>query len=349
MRIKESKTELSIKPLRLLWSFKGNANVRDLSINIHNQKIVSADAAGDITVLSAVSGEILSRWSAYELGAFCCQWSSQGEFLAVSGQDSKVYVYDAGALSLVTEIIQGSSWVDSLTWHAKEDQFLAGSGKTLKLWTAKGFLLQQFEDHQNAVSDVAWNPANLDSFATCTYFGIKLWNKSNSKSSKSFEWDGAVINLSYSPDAKILASGCQGGAVQAWRLPDGEDFFMSGYTTKVRQLAWDSTSRFLATGGGVEIIVWDFSGSGPVGTQPRIFFGHKEFVSALAFAPNEAKLVSGDLSGDLYVRNLADGDTSASFASNDSSVSQIVFFPDGKNFVVGFLSGEIKCYSAELT
>jgi len=349
MRIKGSNIELMVRPLRLLWTYKSAANIRDLSINSADKRIVAADAAGNISVLNGTDGSVISDWNVYPLGAFCSRWSASGRFIAISGQDSRVLVYDAQSLSLVANIGQSSSRVDSIVWHSKEDQFLAGSGKTLKLWTAKGFLEQQFEDHKNSIADIAWNPILPDTFATCTYFGVKIWSKHKSQSIRNFDWDGSVMNLAYSPNARVLASGCQGGAVQAWQLPSGEDFFMSGYTTKIRQLAWDSTSRFLATGGGVEIVIWDFSGSGPVGTRPRIFFGHNEFVSALTFAPSELKIVSGDLNGTLLMRDFEEGDAKASYAANDSSVSQICFYPDGKSFIASFASGEMKCFSAELT
>lgn len=349
MRIKEPKTKLMLEPLKLLWSFKGASSIRDLSINSVNNRIVASDSNGQIIVLNGFNGDVISDWNAYRLGAYCSRWSSLGSFLAISGQDSRVLVYDAKTLSLVANISQSSSWVDSLVWHSKEESFLTGSGKSLKLWSARGLLQQQFEEHKNSIADIAWNPVSQDSFATCTYFGVKLWNKGERQSKRSFDWDGSVINLAFSPNAKFLASGCQGGAVQAWRLPAGEDFFMSGYTTKIRQLAWDSSSRYLATGGGVEIVIWDFSGSGPTGTRPRIFFGHNEFVSALTFAPSGLKIVSGDHGGMLLMRDFEDGDTKASYARNDSAVSQICFFSDGKSFIASFTSGEIKCFSVELT
>lgn len=349
MRIKEPKNKLMLEPLNLQWSFKGASNIRDISINSQDNRIVASDANGHIFVLNGFDGAVISDWDAYTLGAFCSRWSSPGNFFAISGQDSRVLVYDAKTLSLISNIPQSSSWVDNIVWHSKDDSFLVGSGKSLKLWSARGHLQQQFEDHKNSIADIAWNPVSPESFATCTYFGVKLWNKNERQSTRSFDWDGSVINLAFSPNAKVLASGCQGGAVQAWQLPGGEDFFMSGYATKIRQLVWDSSSRYLATGGGVEVVIWDFSGSGPTGTRPRIFFGHNEFVSALSFAPSELKIVSGDYQGTLLMRDFEQGDIKASYAVNDSAVSQICFFPDGKSFLAGFTSGEIKCFSAELT
>ena len=40
---------------------------------------------------------------------------------------------------------------------------------------------------------------------------------------------------------------------------------MYGFPTKVLELSWNSTGRWLATGGSSSVILWDCSGKGPAG------------------------------------------------------------------------------------
>jgi len=56
--------------------------------------------------------------------------------------------------------------------------------------------------------------------------------------------------LVWSPDGKWLVSGNQDPSVHLWIPEQDIELQMSGYETKVKHLAFDHTSRWLATGGG---------------------------------------------------------------------------------------------------
>ena len=80
-----------------------------------------------------------------------------------------------------------------------------------------------------------------------------------------------------------------------WYAESGRELHMSGYPSKVRELSWDFTGRFLATGGGDVICVWDCGGSkGPEGTTPKMLEGHGATVSAVAWQRRGFLLASGD-------------------------------------------------------
>jgi WD40 repeat protein len=81
--------------------------------------------------------------------------------------------------------------------------------------------------------------------------------------------------------------------VHFWYVRSGEDLLMAGYPTKVRELAWDSTSRYLATGGGEAVVVWDCGGDGPAGSTPLAFELHSKPLSAVAFQKRGPVLASG--------------------------------------------------------
>ena len=70
------------------------------------------------------------------------------------------------------------------------------------------------------------------------------------------------------PTGRFIATGNQDSTVHLWITETGKDLHMSGYSTKVRELSWHANSRFLATGGGPAVVVWDFSGKGPAVVNP---------------------------------------------------------------------------------
>ncbi len=110
-----------------------------------------------------------------------------------------------------------------------------------------------------------------------------------------FAWKGSILTLAWSPDGRYLVHGDQDATVHFWVLASGKDYQMWGYPTKVRELAWDHTSRYLATGGGPVVVVWDYAGKGPQSSKPLMLEAHEDFLSALAFQHTGPLLASGGI------------------------------------------------------
>lgn len=341
---KEKSVELALRPLVRHWSKLACTNyIHDFSWSPNGCHVATADASGYVSIHSVNTGELIEQWMAHTLGALRVRYSPSGKFMASSGQDGKAHVYDGTTFKKLATIDHGDSWVEHIAWHHNSDWILTAAGKQLKLSGVDGGLIRQFEDHKSTIADVSWNPVASDLFATSSYNGACLWNLKQTSRMRFFEWKGSLLNIAYSPNGKILAAGCQDGAVHIWLLPGGEDLFMNGYPTKVRELSWDSSSRYLATGGGAEVIVWDFSGKGPSGSKPMVFPGHEGFISVLAFAPKGVKLASGGNDGRVMVWDLKERDV-VLLSEDDSQVSNLVWNMDGTQLAGTFASGRVAIF-----
>jgi hypothetical protein len=67
--------------------------------------------------------------------------------LRLSGQDGKAHIFDGSNYSKLATIDHGDAWVEHIAWHRTSDYILTAAGKQLKLSTADGTLIRQFEDH----------------------------------------------------------------------------------------------------------------------------------------------------------------------------------------------------------
>jgi WD40 repeat protein len=133
--------------------------------------------------------------------------------------------------------------------------------------------------------------------------------------------------------------------VHFWITKTGKDLQMWGYPTKVKELAWDPTSRYLATGGGSEITVWDCSGKGPANTTPLQLKLHRAFVSALAYQSGGNKLASGGQDGSVGIWQPDTSKKPLGQAQFDAGVSQIAWSPDGHALAVGCESGAVEVFA----
>ena len=130
-------------------------------------------------------------------------------------------------------------------------------------------------------------------------------------------------------------------------MSTGDDLEMSGYPTKVRELSWDATSRYLATGGGQEVTVWDCSGRGPVGTKPITLSGHQDFLSVVRFQHRGKLLASGGADGLVYVWQLRGILRSRALHKGalTAGITSLVWSPNDQYIAVGDESGGVKMFS----
>jgi WD40 repeat protein len=121
---------------------------------------------------------------------------------------------------------------------------------------------------------------------------------------------------------------------------------MSGYPAKVKELSWDSSSRYLATGGGPLPCVWDCSGKGPAGTTPIQFDAHTDRVSALAFQRRGPVLASAGLDGLLALWHPGKQLNALALARLDSPIAQLCWSPEDRHLAVGTEAGQVALYAA---
>src|SRR5690606_6621703 len=127
------------------------------------------------------------------------------------------------------------------------------------------------------------------------------------------------------------AAGTQDGTVYLWPAKNDKGLEMSGYSQKVRELAWDATSRRLATGGGPLVIVWDCAGKGPAGREPLGFEGHEQPVTALAFQHRGGWLASTATDGRLLIWQPGTFQRSLGEARIEEGLVRVVWSPsDGR-------------------
>jgi WD40 repeat protein len=154
-----------------------------------------------------------------------------------------------------------------------------------------------------------------------------------------------MLALAWSPSGEFIATGNQDSTVRFWIVKTGDHLEMSGYPVKVRELAWDSSSRWLATGGGHLPCVWDCSGKGPAGREPFQCEAHTDKVTALAFQHVAPVLASAGADG--LVALWAPGQQKAALWQErlPSEVSQIAWSPDDRLLAAGTAAGSLAAYS----
>jgi WD40 repeat protein len=347
----------------------------------HNsQRLAAASADGPIGIFDRSSGNWVRTLPGHGIGTLVIDWHPTTEILASGGQDGKICLWDVTAGALQATLDGGGMWVERVAWMpATQSRVLRGrsttvldqssealllastAGKLLRLWRVDGTIVRETRDHVSTIADIAWMPVNAplnrqnkspnERTATApvlvcaTYGGLTLWRTDQDEPIGRYQWKGSTLVIACSPNGQFIASGDQDSTVHFWITRTELDLQMWGYATKVRELAWDHTSRYLATGGGSVVTVWDCSGKGPEGTRPLQFDIHEGQISALSFQHRGMYLASGCSDGLVVVWAVGQSKKPKATLQFDGAISQLSWSHDDQLLAVGTERGDVAVLS----
>ncbi len=323
------------------WSASLGEPVAQVSWSPDGTIIAAGLMDGRVALLGAAAGAVQKSWAAHQDGLFRSAFSPGADRLATAGQDGKIRIWGVDGV-VIQEIDGGTAWAEQLVWSPSGNRLAAAAGRRLFLWDAASGEVRETPVHRSTVAGLSWRADGQVVAAAC-YAGVELWNAADGSPHGALPWKTSLISLAWSPDGRWMVAGTQEQSVQIWELPyrAGEELAMSGYPAKVRELAWHSNGRYLATGGGDEVMVWDCGGRGPAGTTPRILEGHAGRINALDYQRTGHLLASGGQ--DAQVRLWNAGKSSQALRRFDlpSPVTDVKWSPTGDRVAIGTKDGSV--------
>jgi|GEM_PF-122951 len=282
--------------------------------------LAAISATGMIHILDASSLEI-SSWQAHQPGGLALAWHPSKQLLASSGQDGYVRLWDfstggtlkacnpkacnpkAYAPKACAEVAladdSASTWIEQISWRPDGAQLAIAAGTKIVLLSPEGDLAAAYVFPGGTVAALCWRPKGAQ-LAAAGYGGIRIYNVLDSSSRpQDLKWKGSLLSISWSPDGRVIAAGCQDNTVHFWRLPELRDAMMSGFQYKPVQLSWSNNSRWLITGGSSSLILWPFDKKGPEGRKPVSLQFHQEAICAVSISSRGHQLATGCRGGQI--------------------------------------------------
>jgi WD40 repeat protein len=154
-------------------------------------------------------------------------------------------------------------------------------------------------------------------------------------------WKGSHLDATFSPDGRFLVTSMQEAMLHGWRLADGKDMRMSGYSAKVRSVAWTAGGKWLATSGSEQLILWPFAAKdGPMGKQPRMLAPYNKRAVAVVCHPEQEIAGVGFEDGLVMLCRIEDGAEILAKKPGAAPVSALAWSRDGGKLAFATEDGE---------
>jgi len=287
-------------PLKTLWRAAIDDHPIGLAWSPDGNLLAVAGVSGPITLHDGANGAVRHSLAGHTLDTMAISWHKDSRVIASVGQDGRVRLWDVVAGTQIAEMAGGAGWVERVAFSPASDWLVSAAGRKLRLWKSTGELICEYPDANSTITDIKWR-SDGKQFAISAYNGVVLYDPTKSEPLRRFEWQGSTLTLEWSPDGSYIATGDQDSTVHFWITDTGQDLQMWGYATKVLELAWSFNNRYLATGGGTQVVVWDCSGKGPANTKPIMLEGHQSLIKHLKFQHSGNVLASGGNDGMLGI------------------------------------------------
>ncbi len=220
------------------------------------------------------------------------------------GDDGKLVETDAkgGTRTLADE---SGRWIDAVA--LREGGAIAWSaGRLARAMETSGEI--KTLELPSASRGLAFLPKGYR-LAIARYNGVTLWYPNAKTKPEVLEWKGSHLDITVSADGRYILTTMQENALHGWRLSDGQNLRMSGYSSKTRSVSWSCDGKWLATSGTDACVIWPFFGKdGPMGAAPRecgVRSGVK--VTRVAFHPATPVVAVGYEDGMALLCRISDG------------------------------------------
>jgi WD40 repeat protein len=233
------------------------------------------------------------------------------------------------------------AWIETVAAHKAAGLRAFSAGRAVYVLDPSAVPIAVFADHLSTPTGIAFSPS-ADRIAVSRYDGVSVWQVDAQGSAEELPWHGSHTALAWSPDGCFMVTAMQENELHCWRLADGKSLKMSGYTRKIRSLAWTSDSKYVAAGGAETVTSWRCDGDGPAGRAPvEIGYAYEGVVTRVAAQPTGHVVAGGYDDGTIMIGDVEKGDAVIARPGDGDAITALAWSPDGLSLIAGSAGGAV--------
>jgi len=304
-------------------------------IGIHFLHETAVFVLGEEALLLVGADDAERRVPLHAGGILCS--AGDGARVLTGGDDGKVIATNHKGQGETIATDAKHRWIDRVAL-GPDGAMAWSAGKQAFVRTPKGEVKPL--DLPSSAGGLAFAPKGLR-LAIAHYGGASLWFPNAQAAPQTLAWKGSHLDVLFSPDGQFLITAMQEPMLHGWRLMDGKDMRMSGYSGKVGAMAFTAGGKWLATSGSEQLILWPFaSKDGPMGKQPRMVAPYEKRVVAVACHPKQEIVAAGFEDGLVMLARIEDGAEILAKRPAAAAVTALAWNSDGAKLAFGTEAGE---------
>jgi WD40 repeat protein len=171
---------------------------------------------------------------------------------------------------------------------------------------------------------------------------VHLWDVAERRERATLQQQAAIVALAFTPDGKLLATGCEDGTVHLWNMDTQRELStLKGHTRPLCYMAFSPNGRTLASAGRDSTVrLWDVAERSAIATLK----GHTGEVFSLSFSPDGQKLASAATDSTVRLWDVAGKERPNVLRGQRGVVLAVAFSPDGSTLAAGGGDGTIRLW-----